>query len=36
MMPAINKAFTLMGNDIVELHKENENLNNKIGFCDKK
>ena len=31
MMPAIKKAFNLMGDDRVELHTENENLKNKIG-----
>ena len=31
MMPAIKKAFNLMGDDIVELHTENEALKNKIG-----
>ena len=31
MMPAIKKAFNLMGNDIVELHTENEILKNKLG-----
>ena len=36
MMPAIKKAFILMGNDIVELHTENESLKNKIGSDDEK
>ena len=31
MKPAIKNAFNLMGDDIVELHKENESLRNKIG-----
>ena len=36
MMPAIKKAFDLMGDDIVELSTENESLKNKIGFYDGK
>ena len=36
MMPAIKKAFNLMGDDIVELHKENESLENLIGSYDEK
>ena len=36
MMPAIKKAFSLMGDDIVELHTENEFLKNKTGFYDEK
>ena len=36
MMPAIRKAFNLKGDDIVELHAENETLKNKIGSYDKK
>ena len=36
MMPAIKKAFILMGNDIVELPRENETLKNKIGSYDEK
>ena len=36
MMPAITKAFNLLGDDIVELHKENESLRNKIGSYDEK
>ena len=36
MMPAIKKAFNLMGDDIVELHTENETLKNKIGSYDEK
>ena len=31
MMPAIKKAFNLMGDDIVELSVENESLKNQIG-----
>ena len=34
MMPAIKKAFNLMGDDIVELHTENETLKNQIGDYD--
>ena len=36
MMPAIKKAFNLMGEDIVELSRENETLKNKIDSCDEK
>ena len=36
MMPAIKKAFNLLGDDIVELHMENENLKIKIGSYDEK
>ena len=36
MTPAIKKAFNLMGDDIVELHTENETLKNKIGSYDEK
>ena len=36
MMPAINKAFNLMGDDITELHTKNESLKIKIGSYDKK
>ena len=36
MMPAIKKAFNLMGDDIVELHAENEALKNNIGSYDEK
>ena len=35
-LPAINKAFDLMGDDIVEVSTENENLKNKIGPYDEK
>ena len=34
-MPAIKKGFNLMDEDIVELHKQNENLK-KIGSYDEK
>ena len=36
MMPAIKKAFDLMGDDIVDLHTENETLKNQIGDYDEK
>ena len=36
MMPAIKEAFTLMGNDIVDLSTENEALKEKIGDYDEK
>ena len=36
MMPAIKKAFDLMGDDIVELSSENDALKNKIGTYDEK
>ena len=36
MMPAIKKAFNLLGDDIVELHTESESLKNKIGSFDEK
>ena len=36
MMPAIKKAFNLMGDDIVELSVENESLKNQIGEYDQK
>ena len=36
MMPAIKKAFDLMGDDKVDLSTENDALKNKIGFCDEK
>ena len=35
-MPAIKKAFDLMGDDIVEISTENETLKNRIGSCDEK
>ena len=36
LMPAIKKAFNLMGDDIVKLYTENERLKNKIGSYDEK
>ena len=36
MMPAIKKAFDLMGDDIIELSTENEALKNQIGDYDEK
>ena len=36
MMPAIKEAFTLMGNDIVDLSPENVALKEKIGDYDEK
>ena len=36
MMPAIEKAFNLLGDDIVELHTKNEALKNQIGDYDQK
>ena len=36
MMPAIKKAFNLLGDDIVELSVENESLENPIGDYDEK
>ena len=36
MMPAIKKAFNLMGDDIVELSTENDVLKNQIGDYDEK
>ena len=36
MMPAIKQAFTLMGNDIVDLSTENDALKEKIGDYDEK
>ena len=36
MMPAIKKAFNLLGDDIVELTTENDALKNKIGSYDEK
>ena len=36
MMPAIKIAFIVMGDDIVELHRENESLKNKFGSYDDK
>ena len=36
MMPAIKKAFVLMGDDIVDLSTENDALKNKKGSYDEK
>ena len=36
MMPAIKKAFNLLGYDKVELSTENDALKNKIGSYDEK
>ena len=36
MMPAIKKAFNLLGGDIVELSTENDALKNKIGSYDER
>ena len=36
MMPAIKKAFTLLGDDIVDLSTENDALKSKIGNYDDK
>ena len=36
LMPAIKKAFNLMGDDIAELSVENESLKNQIGKYDEK
>ena len=36
MMPAIKKAFDLLGDDIIDLPTENDALKNKIGFYDEK
>ena len=36
MMPAIKKAFNLLGNVIVELSVESESLKNQIGDYDEK
>ena len=36
MMPAIKKAFDLMGDDIVDLTSENDALKNKMGDYDEK
>ena len=35
-MPAIKKAFNLMGDDIIELSTENDALKNKIGSYDER
>ena len=36
MMPAIKKAFNLLGDDIIELSAENDVLKNQIGEYDQK
>ena len=36
MMPAIKKAFNLLGDDIVELSTKNDALKNEIGSYDEK
>ena len=36
MMPAIKKAFNLLGDDIIELSVENDALKNQIGDYDQK
>ena len=36
MMPAINKAFNILGDDIIELSTENDVLKNQIGEYDQK
>ena len=36
MMPAVKKAFNLLGDDIVELSVENESLKNQIGDYDER
>ena len=36
MMPAIKKAFNLLGDDIVELSTKNHALENKLGSYDEK
>ena len=36
MMPAIKKAFNLMGDDIVEISTKNDALKSKIGSYDVK
>ena len=36
MMPAIEKAFNLLGDDIVDLSTEKDALKNKIGYYDEK
>ena len=36
MMPAIKKAFNVLGDDIIELSAENDALKNKIGSYDEK
>ena len=36
MMPAIKKAFNLLGEDIIDLSIENDALKNQIGDYDQK
>ena len=36
MMPAIKKAFSVLGDDIIELSTENDVLKNQIGEYDQK
>ena len=36
MMPAIKKAFNLMGDDIVDLSTENDALKSKTSYYDEK
>ena len=36
MMPAIKKAFNLLGDDIIELNVENDALKSQIGEYDEK
>ena len=36
MMPAIKKAFNLLGDDIVDLSTKNDALKNQIGEYDEK
>ena len=36
MMPAIKKAFNVLGDDIIELSVENDALKNRIGDYDQK
>ena len=36
MMPAIKKAFNVLGDDIIELSIENDVLKNQIGGYDQK
>ena len=36
MMPAIKKAFNVLGDDIIELSVENDALKNQIGDYDQK
>ena len=36
MMPSINKAFNILGDDIIELSTENDVLKNQIGEYDER